>query len=259
MNDFLLVSGMGLGRWAWSDVWGQLTSPVENPPKLSRKLPVRKVLSVNIDGLMKDYVDPLISHDKAVSNIETVINEQKLRNLIMVGVDVAAPIVLNVASRMESPPRAVILIAGVIPLSGSSFKGSLSFAFRSQHSLTSMFSLGRPFQFPKYMIRNLWCNSMDFEEVVKVLGFFRSFPPGLLRKPTVLPDSSFPITYIVLNQDRLITPKMQRKMALDLALDLPGVKVEEIDSCHAVMVEKSVLLSNKLLEYCDSSLPIMRS
>ena len=259
MNDFLLVSGMGLGRWAWSDVWGQLTSPIENPPKLSRKLPVGKVLPINIDGLMKDYVDPLISHDKAVSNIETIINDQQLRNLIMVGVDIAAPIVLNVASRMESPPRAVILIAGVMPLPGSSFKGSLSFAFRSQYFLTSMFSLGRSFQLPKYMIRNLWCNSMDFEEVVKVLGFFRSFPGGLFSKPTVLPDPSYPITYIVLNQDRLITPKIQRKMALDLALDLPEVKVEEIDSCHAVMVEKSVLLSNKLLEYCDSSLPIMRS
>ena len=70
MNDFLLVSGMGLGRWAWSDVWGRLTSPVENPPKLSRKLSVGKVLSVNIDGLMGDQVDPSISHDEAALNIE---------------------------------------------------------------------------------------------------------------------------------------------------------------------------------------------
>tara|TARA_B100000809_G_C15042926_1_gene496252 strand:+ start:238 stop:1008 length:771 start_codon:yes stop_codon:yes gene_type:complete len=254
MNDFLLVSGMGLGRWAWSDVWGRLTSPVENPPKLSRKLSVGKVLSVNIDGLMGDQVDPSISHDEAALNIEKVINDQQLSNLVMVGHDIAAPVVLNVASRMKNPPRAVILLAGVIPLPGSSFKGSLSFAFRSQYFLTSVFSFGKRFELPKYMIRNLWCNSMDFEEVVKVMGFFRSFPSALLIKPDVLPEASYPITYMVLNKDRLILPNIQKSMALDLR----GVKIEVIDSCHAVMVEKPTLLSNKLLEYCDSPLSLLR-
>jgi pimeloyl-ACP methyl ester carboxylesterase len=247
MTDFLLVSGMGLGRWAWSDVWGQLTSPVENPPNLSRKLRVGKVLPINIDGLMGEHVDPSISHDEAISNIEKLINDQKLSNLVMVGHDIAAPIVLNVASRMKNPPRAVILLAGVIPSHGASFRGSLSFAFRSQHFLTSVFSLGRRFQLPKYMIRNLWCNSMEFEEVVKVMGFFRSFPEALLRKPNLSPQPSYPITYMVLNKDRLILPNIQKRMALNLR----QVKIEEINSCHAVMVEKAVLLSNKLLDYCE--------
>ena len=255
MNDFLLVSGMGLGRWAWSDVWGRLTSPADNPPKLSRKLPVGKVLSVNIDGLMGDQVDLSISHEEAASNIEKVINDQQLTNLVMVGHDMAAPVVLTVASRMKDPPRAVILLAGVIPSYRSSFRSRLSFAFKSQYFLASVFSFGRRFQLPKYMIRNLWCNSMDFEEVVKVMGFFRSFPSNLLEKSGALPEPSYPITYIVLNKDRLIRPNVQKNMALDLR----GVKIEEIESCHAVMVEKPALLSNKLLEYCDLSLPLLRS
>ncbi|SVA59161.1 uncharacterized protein METZ01_LOCUS112015, partial [marine metagenome] len=81
------------------------------------------------------------------------------------------------------------------------------------------------------------------------------FPSNLLEKSGALPEPSYPITYIVLNKDRLIRPNIQKNMALDLR----GVKIEEIESCHAVMVEKPALLSNKLLEYCDLSLPLLRS
>ncbi len=54
-----------------------------------------------------------------------------------------------------------------------------------------------------------------------------------------------PVTYVVLNQDKLLPAVTQERMARRI----PDVEIESLDSCHEVMLYKPRELAEILLQY----------
>ena len=91
------------------------------------------------------------------------------------------------------------------------------------------------------------CNGMEEMEVVPVLGFFGSLPTRVIRTRLALTGDPppCPVTYIVLNQDRLLPPDVQQRMAERV----PGAEIVTLDSCHQASLYKPAELAEVLLRY----------
>ena len=55
MTDYLLVHAAGQGAWSWGRVWGEMTSPVEHPPRLYAYRAVGKVFPLDLPGHGLDF------------------------------------------------------------------------------------------------------------------------------------------------------------------------------------------------------------
>ena len=106
---------------------------------------------------------------------------------------------------------------------------------------------GRDLKLPRSVIYNYLCNGMDVMEVVQVLGFFGPVPTRVLTTKLSLdqPEPACPVSYVVLTQDKILPPALQRRMAQRV----PEVELVEVESCHQVMHYKPRELAEVLLGY----------
>tara|TARA_B100001750_G_scaffold69989_1_gene55876 strand:- start:274 stop:543 length:270 start_codon:yes stop_codon:yes gene_type:complete len=88
---------------------------------------------------------------------------------------------------------------------------------------------------------------MDAMDIVQSIGYFGPLPIKVLRTKLSLSimDISCPITYVVLNDDKWISPKKQKIMAERIK----DAEIVEIDSCHQVALQKPKELAQLLLGY----------
>lgn len=258
MTDFLLVHDIGQGAWAWGKVWGYLTSRVEHPPRLAFAAATRKVVSLDMP------CDSTAGLDTWVSAVTEAISSNGLRDLVLVAHGTAAPAVLQVAAQLDTPPKRVVLLAGVIPKDGSNALSSLclpvQIALQNPVNASNM-------KIPKTLLNYYLCNDMDPMDAIQIAGRFIQIPIALLHSRVSLPQisqevkgsiwefggastSSFasadcPITYAVLWRDRLIPPESQRHMAERL----PDTSIVEFNSCHQVTIERPREVADLLLQY----------
>ena len=249
MSDYLLVAGGGLGGWAWGQTWGYMTAPAEHPPRLYQNRPAGKVVSINLAGLTGREADPHISQEESISAIGAVAKANSLLDLVLVGHDVAAPLVLRAAASMETPPKRIVMVGGIIPGRKRSFVSAfpplLRLAFIMMTTMNGSKSKG--LKLPKHVISNVLCSSMNVEEVIQVVGFFQPIPVKVMKSTVNLRDvvAPSPITYVVLTQDKLISPQVQRRMAPRLG----QVDMVDLDACHAAMLHSPRALAHILLRY----------
>jgi pimeloyl-ACP methyl ester carboxylesterase len=88
---------------------------------------------------------------------------------------------------------------------------------------------------------------MEAMDVVQYIGYFGALPLKTLKTRVSLPvmDIPCPVTYLILNDDRLVSPKKQ----LEMAQRIPGAEIIDIDSCHQVVLHKPKELSDILVGY----------
>ena len=252
MADFLLVHDTGQGSWCWGSVWGHLTAPVEHPPRLYSRGSGGNVITLDLPGhgsrAREDVSD--LTLDDFVSAVTNEVESRGLRDLILVGHGAIAPILVEAATKLEQPPKRVILFAGIIPDEGKSSMDMLPPAGRLGFNLLTKLqqSKRKGLKLPNPVIVNLYCNGMDPFDVVQIVGRFCHLPTQLVRTKIHLDGlaRNFPITYVPLWRDRLASSERQIRMAERLG----GVEVvRELDSCHQVMIERPKQVADILLRY----------
>ena len=252
MTDFLLVHDVGSGSWCWGRVWGHLTAPVGHPPKLYARGRIGNVIAIDLPGHGARASEDVsgLTFDDFVSALSREVQSHSLRNLIMVGHGVTAPIVLRAAAQLQEPPRRIVLLGGVIPDEGRSSLDMLPLfnrkGFKVMASINAM--MRKEFRLPKAFVTNVWSNGMDPFDMIQIVGRFGPLPLSLVRTRVYLNDvaRSCPITYIPLWRDRLLPLRLQMRMAERLG----GVEIaRELDSCHEVMIERPKQVADLLVSY----------
>ena len=102
-------------------------------------------------------------------------------------------------------------------------------------------------RYPKATISRLLCNGMEPMQVVQALGYFGPLPTRVLTARVSLDDvpPPCPVTYIVLNEDRLVPAEVQQRMAQRI----PDADILSLDSCHEALLYKPKVLAEMLLKY----------
>lgn len=251
MTDFLLVHAAGQGAWSWSDVWGHMTSPEEHPPRLYAQKPVGKVYPLDLPGhgLDADGDTYTVQFEECVQAVIRVVERQNMKSPILVAHGTAAPIVLQASTQLDSIPSRIILIAGIIPRDRKNIISELSWRNRYKLRYSEFVSsiTGRDVRFAKSVINKSLCNTMETMKIVQYIGYFGALPLKTMKMRVSLPimDIPCPVTYLILNDDRLITPRKQ----LSMAQRIPEAEIIDIDSCHQVALHKPKELSDILVGY----------
>ena len=84
-------------------------------------------------------------------------------------------------------------------------------------------------------------------EVVQALGFFGPLPTKALTAKLSLDDGPppCPVTYVVLNNSKLVPPSAQVRMAHRI----PDVDIITVDACHLATLSSPKELADILLAY----------
>ena len=252
MADFLLVHDLGQGSWCWGRVWGHLTAPQEHPPRLYSRGAVGKVVALDLPGHGARAGEDIsgFTSDNLVDAVADEVRQRGLRDLIMVGHGITAPILFQAASKLEEPPKRIVVFAGFIPPRGTSPRDALPpmtrMGFRAVARFTRAGKNG--LKLPKAFINRFYCNGMDPFDVIQTIGRFTPMPLQLFQVRGNLNDvtHSCPVTYVPLWRDRLLSPAAQMRMAGRLE-DVELAR--EVDSCHQVMIEQPKEVADILLRY----------
>ena len=251
MTDYLLVHGAGQGAWSWGSVWGHLTAPVEHPPRLHVPRRANRVYPLDLPGHGTDADGDTaeVRLDECVHAITRAVEREDLKDLVLVGHGFAGGLILQAASQLAQPPKRLVLIAGIVPVSRRSMLSALPRSVRGGFRLMAVLSRlsRREFRMPPSIIPRVLCNGMEPMEVVQTLGFFGALPTRVLTARLSLDDGPppCPVTYVVLTKDKLVPPDSQERMAQRI----PDVDVIPVDSCHQVTLYKPKELAEILLAY----------
>ncbi len=234
MTDFLIVHDVGQGAWFWNKVWGGVTAPSEHPPTLYKPHYSSQFVILNLPGHGDDEEGDTgdVRLDECVQAIARVVERRGMKDLVLVGHGVGGMIAAQAASLLPDPPKRLALIAGVVPERNrtplSLLPGAVRKCFSPGIGWSSM--LGRDLRLTPSVISRFLCNGMEPREINRALGYFGPLPTRLMKTGVDLPlsDLPCPVTYVILDQDRMLTPPVQVAMARLI----PDVDIQHLDSCH---------------------------
>ena len=171
-----------------------------------------------------------------------------LRDMVVVAHGLAAPLVLQAAPQLPSPPQRIVLLAGAVPALGKPLISELPRGPRFWFRAVSIVSrvLGRELTMPSGFVTRSLCNGMDAMEIVQSLGFFGALPTQVMQSTFTPPaDLPCPLSYVVLTDDRVFSPARQRLMAARL----PGPEIVELASCHQASLANPREVADLLQSY----------
>ena len=251
MTDFLLVHGPGQGSWVWGKVWGKMTAPEEHPPRLHKPRRANRVHPVDLPGHGPDVAGDTsaIRLEECVEVIARAVEQEQLRDVVLVGHGISAAIVLEAAKQLPTPPKRLALIAAAVPEGQRPLISGCSSGVRSGYKIFSMLSaLSRQeFRIPRSAVYRYLCNTMDAMEIVQILGFFGPLPTRLLnsRLSPEAAEPPAPLSCIVLTEDKVVSPEAQRRTAERLNSE----DTLEIEACHMGLWQKPEAVADALLRY----------
>ncbi len=187
--------------------------------------------------------------EECVQAIVRAVERQDLHDLILVGHGFSAPLVLKASAQLPVPPRRVVLVAGIVPGGGSNMISELSpnirFCFNLSSGIIGM--LGKELRLPRPLINRYLCNGVEPEEMVQSIGFYGPLATRTLKTKVQREDleTPSPVTYVVLTQDKILPPPVQRRMAERI----PNVELVELDSCHQAPLHQAKEMAGLLLNY----------
>ncbi len=251
MTDYLLVHGAGQGAWSWGPVWGYLTAPTDHPPRLYSPRRANRAYPMDLPGHGADADGDTaeVRLEECVHAIARAAEREGLKDVVLVGHGFAGGLVLQAAGQLPQPPKRLVLVAGIVPVSQRTMLSALPLRLRTGFRLVAALSkLSRQeFKLPSAAIGRFLCNGMDPMEVIHMLGFFGAMPTRVLktRLPLGTDPLPCPVTYVLLTGDRVLPPELQKRMAQRV----PGAEIVLVDSCHQVMLYRPKELADVLLRY----------
>lgn len=249
MSDFLLVHGAGQGAWSWGKVWGHMTAPAQHPPPLYRPRQAVRVLAVDLPGHGADAAQDVASADipEGVRVITRVVERENFTDFTIVGHELGGTIALQAVSQLPVVPRRLVLVAGIIPANGDTPASAYPLPARTLIRMCKTLSglSGKDIPVPLGAVSRYWCSGLDAMEQVQTIGHFGPLPLRMLTQPVSLNLNELPcpVTYVVLGNDRLITPARQR----DMAARIPGATIVELNAGHHAAVQNPRELADMLL------------
>ena len=236
MTDLLLVPDLGQGPEIWGGVWGYLTAPVEHPPSLVLAPAVGAVYTLDFPSTFGNGRTSRLTD--AVDHVVETAQSCKAGDVVAVGHGLGASVLLASLPSWETPPKHLVLVAGVVPREGGSMQGALPLRSGGPLRLSStIHRLGRrELRLPSSVIFGRLCNGMEAMEVFQYVASFHPLPLRWLgaRLYVTAVAQSTSITYVVLERDRLLAPRMQRGYARRVASN----EVVSLDACHQAMLER---------------------
>jgi pimeloyl-ACP methyl ester carboxylesterase len=200
-------------------------------------------------GADADGDTAVVRLEECVHAIVRAVDREELKNVVLVGHGFAGGLLLQAAAAMPKPPKRLVLVAAIVPVSQRSMLSALPRRVRAGFRLLAGLSkLSRQsFKFPRLVIGRFMCNGMDPMEIIHSLGFFGPLPNRVLKTRLDLGGGPppCPVTYVLLTQDKVVPPEVQERMAQRL----PGAEIVSVDSCHQVTLFRPRELADILLRY----------
>ena len=251
MTDYLLVHGAGQGSWSWGRVWGYLTAPSEHPPRLNSNPKINKVITIDLPAHGADggKDTSVVLPEECINAIVNSVESEHMSDVVLVAHGSSAPLVLKASLELPRPPKRVILVSGVIPSPGRSMISvlpfHLRFAFTLYHLITSF--IGKDMYLPKSLIYRYMCNGVDPKEIIQTIGFYGALPTRILKTSFDFDEDhfTFPVTYIVLNEDKIFSSSEQIKMAGRI----PNVDLVGLKGCHQSIIHQADMVAQALAKY----------
>ena len=249
MTDYLMVHDAGQSAWFWNKVWGYMTAPREHPPRLYRQLSARRNQLLNLPGHGADERGDTgqVRMEECIHAITSTVERLGLRDLVLVGHGLGGLLALQAAAHLPAAPRRVVMMAGVVPVHNKTILSLYPGPVRRQFA--SPLRLGRLLGWecrmePGFIARHL-CNGMEPREINQSLGYYGPLPTRMLESKMALQLSTIPcpVSYLVLDQDRVTPPRLQ----LAMASRIPGAEVAHLDSCHQAHLHVPRQLADTLL------------
>jgi len=172
-----------------------------------------------------------------------------MHDLVLVGHGFSAPLVLKASAQLQVPPRRVVLVAGIVPGGGSNMISVLSpnirFCFNLSAGITGM--LGKELRLPRPLINRYLCNGVEPGEIVQSVGLYGPLATRTLKTKVQMEEleTPSPVTYVVLTQDKILPPPIQRRMAERI----PDVELVELEACHQAPLYRAREMADLLLGY----------
>ena len=251
MTDYLLVHGAGQGSWSWGRVWGYLTAPSEHPPRLNSNPKINKVITIDLPAHGADggKDTSVVLPEECINAIVNSVESEHMSDVVLVAHGSSAPLVLKASLELPRPPKRVILVSGVIPSRGRSMISvlpfHLRFAFTLYHLITSF--IGKDMYLPKSLIYRYMCNGVDPKEIIQTIGFYGALPTRILKTSFAFDEDhfTFPVTYIVLNEDNIFSSSEQIKMAGRI----PDVDLVALKGCHQSIIHQAATVAQAMATY----------
>ena len=253
MTDYLIVHEVGQSAWFWNKVWGSMTAPREHPPRLFTPNYSSQHYLLNLPGHGDDEEGDTaeVRLDECVQAISRAVERRGMKDVVMVGHGVGGMIAVQAAPHLPEPPKRLALIAGLIPDKNrnplSRMPGPVRKKFSTRLNLGKVW--GKDVRLPRSFVARYLCNGMEVAEVTRALGFFGPLPARLMETSVDLPLSELPcpVSYVILDRDRLLPPTQQVAMARMI----PHVEMLHLDSCHQAPLHKPVEMGKLLLDFSD--------
>ena len=251
MTDYLLVHGAGQGSWSWGRVWGYLTAPSEHPPQLNANPKINKVITIDLPAHGADggKDTSVVLPEECINAIVNSVESEHMSDVVLVAHGSSAPLVFKASLELPRPPKRVILVSGVLPSRGRSMISvlpfHLRFAFTLYHLITSF--IGKDMYLPKSLIYRYMCNGVDPKEIIQTIGFYGALPTRILKTSFAFDEDNFtfPVTYIVLNEDKIFSSTQQSKMARRI----PNVDLVDLKGCHQSIMHQPEAMAQVLSKY----------
>lgn len=249
MTDFLIVHDAGQGAWFWNKVWGSVTAPAEHPPRLYNPQYASQFYLANLPGHGSDEEGDTaeVRLEECIQSVIRAVERRGMTDLVLVGHGVGGMIAAQVATQLPQPPKRLALVAGIVPEKNRSALAQFPAPVRKHFS--GKFKpgklVGKDVRLSRSVITRYLCNGMEPREINQAVGFFGPLPTTLLETRVVLPlgEIPCPVTYVVLDQDRLLPPTVQISMARRIA----NVDISHLDSCHQASLQKPVEMGKLLM------------
>ena len=230
-------------------MWGHMTAPVEHPPRLYRPRQAVRVRAIDLPGQGSDaHADAgLVDISEGVQAIANVVEREGFSDYVIAGHGLGGAVALQAAGELTVAPRRIVLLAGIVPANGRAPVSAYPFPVRSAINMCKLLGTltGRDIQVPKSMVSGYVCRGLAPMQRVETVGHLGPLPLKMLTQSVTLNLDALPcpVTYIVLRDDRLISPSQQRAMAARI----PNATVTELDAAHQAATQKPRELAELLL------------
>jgi len=107
--------------------------------------------------------------------------------------------------------------------------------------------LRQPLRMPRLAVARYWGSGLSPQQLAQAVGRLGPLPETVLRTQPALAEVKevCPITYVVLNQGKLLTAALQKQMAQRLS----NPEIVELETGHQAMLQQPKELAALLLRY----------
>ena len=242
MSNFVLVHGAWQGAWAWDRVIEEMESDG-----------VVQVLTPDLPGHGQRFADEIrrITMEHYIHAVATLVQVERIEDVVLVGHGFAGTFLPQVAMGLGERVKQVVFIAGDLPPEGKSAYNRLP--RRDKLMLWAFKAREKGFKFPNFIFTRLLCDGLDRDSSRRLLS--RLVPEPFL--PWLAPVSrqgftgNFPTTYVILTQDKLLPPRLQRQHSQSLrpAEGAQPLRVEELQAGHGAPLTHPGDVARLLLRY----------